>query len=75
MRKLQTVADMAKSGPFSEASLRWHIFNAASNGMDSAGAIVRVRRRVYLDPEGFDRWLRLQNPGLSATTETGEVRA
>ena len=74
MRKLQTVADMAKSGPFSEASLRWHIFNAASNGMDQAGAIVRVRRRVYLDPEGFDRWLRLQNPAPSASADAGEVR-
>ena len=74
MRKLQTVADMAKGGPFSEASLRWRIFNSEQNGLEQAGAIVRVGRRVYLDPAGFDRWLRMQNPTLQAANE-GEVAA
>lgn len=69
MRKLQTVADMAKSGPFSEASLRWMIFNEASNGLKDSGAIVRLGRRVYLDETGFDRWLRLQNPALLPVSE------
>lgn len=62
MRKLQTVADMAKSGPFSEASLRWHIFNAATNGMAEAGAFKKIGRRIYIDPEGFDRWIDSQQP-------------
>lgn len=69
MRKLKTVADKAKDGPFSEASLRWMIFNEASNGLKDSGAIVRLGRRVYLDEDGFDRWLRSQNPSLQTVTE------
>ena len=60
MRKLQTVAETAKSGPFSEGSLRWYIFNATHNGMEQAGAIVRVGRRVYIDPDGLTRWIDAQ---------------
>lgn len=56
-RKLKTVAAFADDGPFSEAQLRWMIFNEANNGMQDHGAIVRVGRRVYIDVDAFDRWI------------------
>jgi hypothetical protein len=63
-RNLQTVRGFAASGPFSESSLRWYLFNAEQNGMVLAGAVVRCGRRVFIDLDGFDRWLVAQNPGL-----------
>lgn len=54
-----TIAQLAAhpNYPFSEASLRWLVFNARSNGLSSAGAITRVGRRVYINLEAFERWL------------------
>jgi hypothetical protein len=65
-RDLKTVAQFAATSPFSESTLRWHIFNAESNGLAASGALVRVGRRVYLDVEGFEVWLERQNPHLSS---------
>jgi hypothetical protein len=60
-RNLQSVAQFSANGPFTENQLRWWIFNAAQNGLAAAGAIVRIGRRIYLDVDGFDRWLATQN--------------
>lgn len=65
-RKLQTVSDFAKNSPISESGLRWHIFNAATNGLAKHKAIVRIGRRVYIDPAAFDRWIDSQNVQASA---------
>jgi hypothetical protein len=65
-RNLQSIRDFAASGPFSESSLRWYVFNAEQNGMAAAGAVVRCGRRVFISPDGFDRWLVAQNPALQA---------
>jgi len=65
-RNLQTVADFAKDGPFTENQLRWWIFQAANNGLARCGAICRVGRRVYLDVDAFDRWLTEQNTAAVA---------
>lgn len=65
MRRLLTVADFAKESPFSEGQVRWWIFNAKNNGLASSGAIVRIGRRVYLDVDGFDRWISAQNQEAS----------
>jgi hypothetical protein len=62
-RKLVTVAEFAKSFPMTEAALRWHIFNAANNGLQDHRAILRIGRRVLIDPAAFDRWVDSQNPG------------
>lgn len=59
---LKSVDDFARSSPFTVAQLRWHIFNAKNNGMDAAGAVIRIGRRVYIDLDGFDRWIAAQNP-------------
>lgn len=60
-RSLRTVAQFAGQTPFTEPQLRWWIFNAATNGMRQHRVIVRIGRRIYLDPEAFDRWLDAQN--------------
>lgn len=61
-RNLKTVSQFAGQTPFTEAQLRWWIFHADSNGLAEAGAVVRIGRRVYLDTDGFDRWITRQNP-------------
>ncbi len=59
-RTLRTVSQFASASAFSEAQLRWFIFNAATNGLQAAGGIVRIGRRVYISEEGFDRWIAAQ---------------
>ena len=61
-RNLQTVSQFATTSPFTEPQLRWWIFGAEQNGMKEAGSIVRIGRRVYLDTDGFERWIAAQNP-------------
>jgi hypothetical protein len=62
---LATVRQLAEQQPaLSVGSIRWCIFNAATNGLDKSGALVRVGRRVLLDPALFMAWLRT-NPPLS----------
>lgn len=34
--------------------------------MEKAGAVVRIGRRVYLDEDGFERWIASQNIGQNA---------
>ncbi len=55
--QLFTVQKFAERGPFTEAQLRWMIFNASTNGLAAAGAIVRIGRRVYLDAARFEAWI------------------
>ncbi|MCP4204731.1 MAG: DNA-binding protein [bacterium] len=53
---LRSVKQIAEANPaFTEPSLRWLIFNAQSNGMNSA--LVRVGRRVLIDVQAFNAWL------------------
>lgn len=59
-RHLKTVSQFASESPWTEAQLRWFIFNSGTNGMAAAGAVVRVGRRVFLDVDGFDRWVESQ---------------
>jgi hypothetical protein len=68
-RHLKTVSQFAASSAFTEPQLRWWIFHGNENGITAAGAVVRVGRRVYIDTDGFDRWLVAQNPGLAPAAE------
>ena len=74
-RNLKTISQFASGSPWTEAQLRWHIFNSQQNGMTSAGAVVRVGRRVFIDVDGFDRWVESQNPGLQAAERNAQERA
>ena len=51
---------------FTESSLRWLIFKAADNGLDHAGAIHRVGRKVLIDESRFLEWVRHSQPATSA---------
>lgn len=54
-----TVRQLAAEAPFvTEAKLRWWIFNAEQNGFGQA--LLKVGGRVYIDREGFNRWLENQ---------------
>ena len=43
---------------FSEASIRWHIFNAKRNGLEPH--IRRIGRKVLIDVAGFRAWIENQ---------------
>ena len=40
----------------SESGLRWMIFHAASNGLESS--LIRVGRRILIDIDTFNSWVR-----------------
>ena len=56
IKNLVTVKQLAEASPaFTEASVRWMIFNAETNGLDQA--LVKRGRRVLVDVTEFERWL------------------
>ncbi|WP_108473180.1 DNA-binding protein [Rhodanobacter thiooxydans] len=57
-RNLKSVTQFAAESPFTEAQVRWWIFNAATNGLQSA--VVRIGRRVYIDVDAFSAWVDAQ---------------
>lgn len=57
-RNLKSVTQFAADSPFTEAQLRWWIFNASTNGLQSA--VVRIGRRVYIDVDAFAAWVDAQ---------------
>lgn len=57
-RNLKSVTQFAAESPFTEAQLRWWIFNASTNGLQSA--VVRIGRRVYIDVDAFSAWVDAQ---------------
>ncbi len=53
---LRTIKQLAAENPaFTEASLRWLVFNARHNGLHQA--IIHVGRRVLIDKAQFVDWL------------------
>jgi hypothetical protein len=71
---LVTVKQLAaRSSVFSEASLRWLIFNAEHNGLDAA--IVKPGGRVLIDIRRFSDWLESHRsnptPSKTITRERG----
>jgi hypothetical protein len=65
-RNLKTVPEFSAESPFTEGQIRWFIFNARSNGLAQADAVVRVGRRVYIDVAAFERWIETQNQPQAA---------
>ena len=66
-RNLKSPAQLAAEGPLSLDQWRWLIFNAERNGLKPS--ICRIGRRVYLDTDAVDVWLRERNPALAPATE------
>lgn len=59
LRTVKQLADELKpTGGFTQASLRWLIFNAESNGFDQV--LVRLGRKIYIDRERFAQWIEHQ---------------
>ena len=57
-RSLLTVNQLSEKHPFvSQGSLRYLIFNSKLNGLEAAGALVRLGRRVLIDEEKFFEWI------------------
>ena len=57
-----TVKQMAAKHPvFSEASLRYHIFNERRNGLDKA--LIRVGKKILINEDAFWDWLENQRMG------------
>jgi hypothetical protein len=57
-RNLRRVNQFLQENPaFTNGQIRWLIFNSASNGLNDAGAIVRMPRRVFIDIDRFFDWL------------------
>ena len=52
-KKLSQVEDA-----FSEASIRWHVFNSKHNGLDPH--VRRVGRKVLINIAGFRAWIKSQ---------------
>lgn len=65
-RNLSTVHQFSQKHPaFTVGSLRWQIFNSRTNGLDQAGVILRVGRKVLIDEDRFFVWLDRQS-GIQA---------
>ena len=57
-RMLLTVKQFAERHSFlTESSLRFQIFNRASNGLESSGAIVRLGRKILIDEHRYFAWV------------------
>jgi len=66
-RNLVTVAQFCERNPaFTEGAVRWHVFNAKQNGLEAAGAVVRIGRKVLLDEEPFIETLISDQRGAAA---------
>ena len=63
-RVLLTVRQFAERHPFlTESSLRFQIFNRASNRLESSGAIVRLGRKILIDEDKYFGWVDGQQEG------------
>lgn len=47
----------AQHPAFSEPSLRWIVFNAEKNGLEKAGGVIRIGRKVLIEEHAFLRWV------------------
>lgn len=62
-KRLMRVAELARTYNFTEAQVRWWVFQASDNGLAAAGSIVRLGRAVFIDADRFDRWLESKATG------------
>jgi hypothetical protein len=59
-RTLRTVKQLAReNSAFTEASLRWLLFNREVNGLRKA--VLKVGRRLLIDEDAFFTWIAEQN--------------
>jgi hypothetical protein len=62
--KLRSIRQLAKENPsFTEAQLRWLVFNAGENGLGDV--LVKIGRRVYFEMDAFGTWLESRRGGIA----------
>ena len=61
---LFTVSQFSEKHSFiSEGGLRFQIFDAKDNGLEKAGAVVRIGRRVLINEEKYFAWIDFKQNG------------
>lgn len=61
--QLKTINQFIKEYPcFTQGSMRFYVFNEKNNGLESAGAVVRVGGKVLIDVKRFFNWVEKLNP-------------
>jgi hypothetical protein len=58
--RIRRFVERHKAEGWTEPSVRWLVFKASENGLEDAGAIVRLGRRIFIDEVKFYSWLREQ---------------
>jgi hypothetical protein len=58
MALISVAQHAAKNPGLTEASIRWDLFNRNENGLAASGAVINRGRRILIDPELYDAWLR-----------------
>lgn len=63
----QTVKQFSADNPaFPEGGVRWQIFNEKQNGLAESGAVIRMGRKVLIDPGKWHAWVIAQGQGVAA---------
>lgn len=70
-RNLKTVEQTAAIYPMTAGQLRWMLHNRDHNGLVANNAVVKLGRRVYIDIDGFERWIEAQNPAAERNAQGG----
>ena len=60
---LTVIQFSAKHSFVTPGGLRFQIFNAAENGLEKSGAIMRIGRRVLINEEKYFSWIEDQQTG------------
>lgn len=61
---LSTVTQFCQKNPWeTPGGLRFKIFNAKENGLEKAGAIVRIGRKVLINDQKYFSWIEEQQKG------------
>ncbi len=62
--RLLTVNQFVSEHSFAtNGGIRFLLFNSKNNGMNKAGVVKRIGRRVLLDEKKFFEWVEAQNAG------------
>ena len=56
--RVRQFVERHRSEGWTEPAMRWLIFKATENGLETSGAILRLGRRVLIDEVRFFDWLR-----------------
>ncbi|MHA1575143.1 MAG: hypothetical protein ACTSXL_03265 [Alphaproteobacteria bacterium] len=66
LANLRTFNDFVKETPaFTKGAIRNYIFYENTNGLKASGAILRINRKILIEPEKFMQWILQQNQGGS----------